>query len=514
MKYKYFIVLTTLALATTSCSDLLDKNPLDQTTVETFYKNEDQVKSVLTGLYSRMGFGWAGGLDVNDEVSVYTGLVALDCCTDDGQMGWGANVTQGGTMVPSNGSIATYYKDQYNAIAKCNDFIANLESDKVSYLSDSSRKQYIAEAKFVRAWSYFNLTYLWGDVVLLLEPATADTKSVKQSSQADVLTAILSDLDYAIGNLPNTAYTSGRFVKGAAYAMKMRVALYKKDYQTVVNCWTKYFATADNKFSISNNYEDVFKGASQRGNSEIIYSYYAADYTGTTLGWNAINDVILVTCSWGDMIGLQNCVDEYEFNDGTAFSKTNPLYDATDPFKNRDPRLNMVFLNPALQTTEGSKYNIPSVTKKNTVIKKYLLDSDLPITHGYLKQRDAVLLRYSDVVLMYAEALNEIGGQNSAVVNAIQMVRGRQGVNMPALSASLTQDQLRKAIKHERRVEFAFEGTRYLDLLRWKDMKAAMVKAAVDDPKRSFEDYQYWWPIPTQAILQNSALTKTPGYTY
>src|SRR5574344_796950 len=244
-------------------------------------------------------------------------------------MGWGANVTQGGTLVPSNGSIATYYKDQYVAIAKCNDFIASMESDKVNYLSDNVRKRYIAEAKFVRAWSYFNLTYLWGDVALILEPATADTK-IGQSPQSEVLAAIINDLDYSIENLPNEAYTNGRFVKGAAYAMKMRTALYKKDYQGVVDCWTKYFGTSENKFSISNSYEDVFKGDKQRGNSEIIYSYYAADYTGTTLGWNAINDVILVTCSWGDMIGLQNCVDEYEFNDGTAFSKTNPLYDATE----------------------------------------------------------------------------------------------------------------------------------------------------------------------------------------
>lgn len=513
MKYKYFIVLTTLAMATTSCSDFLDKNPLDQTTVETYYKNEDQVKSALTALYSRMGFGWAGGLDVNDEVSVYTGLVGLDCCTDNGQMGWGANVTQGGTMVPSNGSIATYYKDQYVAIAKCNDFIASMESDKVNYLSDNVRKRYIAEAKFVRAWSYFNLTYLWGDVALILEPATADTK-IGQSPQSEVLAAIINDLDYSIENLPNEAYTNGRFVKGAAYAMKMRTALYKKDYQGVVDCWTKYFGTSENKFSISNSYEDVFKGDKQRGNSEIIYSYYAADYTGTTLGWNAINDVILVTCSWGDMIGLQNCVDEYEFKDGTAFSKTNPLYDAADPFNNRDPRLNMIFLDPVLRNTEGSKYNIPSVTTKTTAIKKYLLDSDLPIAHGYLPKRDAVLLRYSDVVLMYAEALNELGGKTADVIKTVQLVRGRKGVEMPALSASLSQDQLRTAIKHERRVEFAFEGTRYLDLLRWKDMKAAMVKAAVDDPKRSFEEYQYWWPIPAQAILQNPALKKTAGYTY
>lgn len=513
MKYRYIIALATLALATSSCSDLLDKNPLDSTTVETYYKNEDQVKSALTALYGRMGFGWAGGADVPSETSVYSGIVGLDCCTDNGMMGWGANVTQGGVMVPSNGYIKDYYKFQYDAIAKCNDFITTMESDKLNYLADASRKQYIAEAKFVRAWSYFNLTYLWGNVALILTPASADTK-VGLSLQADVLKAILDDLDYCIANLPNTAYTSGRFVQGAAYAMKMRVSLYKKDYPTVVDCWNKYFGTANNKFSISSSYEDVFKGANQRGNSEIIYSYYAADYTSTSLGWNAINDVILVTCSWGDFIGMQNCADEYEFKNGTAFSKTNALYDAADPFNNRDPRLNMVFLDPVLQNAAGSKYNIPSVTRKSPVIKKYLLDSDLPIKHGYVPQRDAVLLRYADVVLMYAEALNEVGGQKNAVVNAIQLVRGRKGVEMPALSASLTPDQLRTAIKHERRVELPFEGTRYLDLLRWKDMKAAMVKTQADDPKRSFEDYQYWWPIPAQAILQNDKLTKTPGYTY
>ncbi len=513
MKYKYLLLLAALASFATSCSDLLDKNPLDSTTVETFYKNEDQVKSALTTLYGRMGFGWAGGADVPGATSIYSGIVALDCCTDNGQMGWGANVTQGGTMVPSNGYIQDYYKFQYDAIAKCNDFIQTMESDKVSFLSDGSRKQYIAEAKFVRAWSYFNLTYLWGDVALVLTSSTPDIK-VGQSSQADVLAAIISDLDYGIANLPNTAFKGGRFVKGAAYAMKMRVALYKKDYATVIDCWNKYFGTAENQFSISSNYEDVFKGDNQRNNPEIIYSFYAADYTSTSLGWNAINDVILVTCSWGDFIGMQNCVDEYEFKDGTPFSKTNPLYDATDAFNNRDPRLSMVFLDPVLQTADGSIYNIPSVTKKTTVIKKYLLNSDLPIKHGYVPKRDAVLLRYADVVLMYAEALNENGGQNAAVVNAIQMIRGRKGVNMPALSTSLTQAQLRTAIKHERRVELAFEGTRYLDLLRWKDMKAAMVKAAADDPKRSFDDYQYWWPIPAQAILQNSLLKKTAGYTY
>jgi SusD family. len=508
MNIKLSYIIIAVSLVVTSCSNFLDKFPLDKISSDKYYTSEDQVKTALTSCYSRLLFG---DYDANNDHAKECLLnnVIFDCFADNGFIGWGFLGITSGNLNAANDAVSGRYQYSYEAIAIANDFIHNVES-KATFLSEASRNQYIAEAKFIRAYEYFGLINTFGDVVLSLEPATADFVAARSPKQ-DVINAILSDLDYGIANLPNEAYTDGRIKQGAAYALKMKVLLYQQDYAGVIKIWNDYFATSNNKFSIASNYDDIFKGTAQKSCPEIILSaIYVQDSRYK-------NDIDVTLTAYADVLALPNFMNEFEFNDGSAFTTSSPRYDPVDPFNNRDPRLTKILFD-SVQIQQPSNFYYGKLAYGNTkgklLVKKFAKDEDLPASSGDTKpDQDAVLLRFGDVALMYAEAENELNGPSSKVINAVQLVRGRPDVNMPALSSGLSKDDMRLKIRHERRIELAFEGTRYFDLLRWKLM-GSIIPNIVDPngKQRVWNDYNYLWPLPTNALNRNPKLVQNPGY--
>jgi hypothetical protein len=212
---------------------------------------------------------------------------------------------------------------------------------------------------------------------------------------------------------------------------------------------------------------------------------------------------------------LQELVDEYEGIDGLPISAS-PLYDPSNWRLNRDPRLLLTIkaFEDSVVNSSGQKMAVttigPSATGYCPV--KYCNWDALPINANTLSEQDWILLRYADVLLMYAEAKNEASGPDAGVYSAINQVRMRVG--MPPLPEGLSQEDMRTRIRHERRVEFALEGIRWSDILRWKTAESYI--PTVVDPggvRRVFDpNKHYLLPFPQSEIDVNDQLDQNPGY--
>src|SRR6478609_5337736 len=160
MKIKYLLILMLTTLGLASCNDeFLNKNPLDKISSDVYYKNETQVNIALTACTARMMCGgWDG--NISHLMGVCSSNAIFDCFADNGYIKWGFLGITSGNLTPANEAVNTLYQDAYGSIAIFNDFIANMESGKVTFLNEDVRKRYIAEVKFMRAWVYFTLTNL------------------------------------------------------------------------------------------------------------------------------------------------------------------------------------------------------------------------------------------------------------------------------------------------------------------------------------------------------------------
>jgi len=264
------------------------------------------------------------------------------------------------------------------------------------------------------------------------------------------------------------------------------------------------------KFSIFNNYRTLFLATGQNNNPEIIFStryLNPDDYSDLDIRWN-----------WHGVVNpRQELVDDYECTDGLPIT-TSPLYVPANVMTNRDPRLAMTIkrfedkvVNSA-GVTMSFAYNGPSTTGYNPV--KYGNWDCLPIDYSTKSEQDWILLRYADVLLMYAEATNEATGPDASVYKAINDIRARPGVNMPPLPAGLTKDQMREKIRHERRVELAMEGLRWSDIKRWKTAEV-YINTLVDQGgthRKFVAPTNYLMPFPQSEIDINKNLVQNPGY--
>ena len=496
--FKRIFIIGTIALFFVSCSDFMDKNPLDQIASETFWTNETEVKMALTGVYSRLHNNPFRHDDAKSDV------MAGDSDANQGQS-W--VLLAQGQIVPTSGSLITeYWTNCYYGVSSCNFFLANVDKAPIPQASITTYK---AEVQFLRALFYHKLADVYGGVPLYTAPVTIEESKVVKSTKAEVIAQVLSDLDFAIANLPDKAYTDGHAVKGSAQAMKARVLLYESR-------WAEAAAAANsviqgNKFSIFNNYRTLFLATGQNNNPEIIFSTRFLNPDASSdfdIRWN-----------WHGVVNpRQELVNEYEFTDGTPFSTSNPLYDATDWKKNRDPRMALTikkFTETAINSSGKEvnfAYNGQSSSGYNPV--KYGNRDAIPCDYSTKSEQDWILIRYPDVLLMYAEATNEATGPNQSVYDAVNMVRARAGINMPPLPAGLNQAQMRDRIRHERRVELGMEGLRWTDIKRWKTAET-YIPTLIDlgGVRRAFDPTKhYLMPIPQSEIDINTNLVQNPNY--
>ncbi|MFC4873034.1 RagB/SusD family nutrient uptake outer membrane protein [Negadavirga shengliensis] len=488
-----------------SCADFLDKNPPDQLSSQMFWENKADFENALTAVYGSL------------QNSMFShGMPNWDVLTDNGygqHNYWGSNPIVQGNVFPSTGGyISSVYYDSYRAIARVNIFLNHLAAYEGSDIGPQERSQFEGEAKYVRAFFYSFLYMSYGSVPLVLDPLSLEDQFQPKVSDEEIRQQIITDLSDAIQQLPDVLYqnNNGHAVKSSAEALMARILLYDAyDPQgnariDAMNEALPYLASLMAAgYQLAPDYTEVFRDGTQEGNPEILFSikFLAPDNFTPMDQWYG---------DWLVVSPLQNLVDTYEYTDGLPKGQS-PLQDPNDEFANRDPRLGYTVFEDHVDWGGGNTH-VPSNNRPTGYgLKKFLTPDLIPYGYSTRSQQDWVVSRFGEVLLMYAEVLNELEGPSQDVYNAVNRVRGRVG--MPSLPVGLSQQEMRERIRHERRVELAFEGLRFYDLKRWKT--AEEVLNAVDDGviPYNFESRFYKWPLPQSEIDRNDGiLVQNPDY--
>lgn len=497
-----------LLIGACSCNkDYLNKNPTDQIPAGSFWKTQADADAGLTAVYSYLIQGYNYTSSTNTGLGWGSGTPYWETLTDNAFSGAFGTIATG-TIEATTGTIQSdAYNTPYKAIQACNVFLANIGNIS---LDTATMNRYIGEVRFIRGYYYFLLEQLYGDVVLTTRPLGKDSASYRlaRTPKTIVIDSVLSDLNFAAAHLPNTAY-SGHAVRGSALGYIVKVYLTLQQWQNAAA--TAQTIMTENKFSLyTGGYRGLFLKPGQNNNPEIMFSgryqipnaYSPADY--------------LYTYS-SSFQPVSYLVNDYECTDGLPITSS-PLYSAANPYQNRDPRLLATVLVPGVLYKGGIPFVPAALGASAGFLNKKGVDSTRATVIGTQSDQDWVYLRYADVLLMYAEAQNEAAGPDASVYAAVNAVRGRPGVNLPALPSALSQDSMRTRIRHERRIELALEGQRYFDLKRWRLDRVIM--PAIKDPSgamRSFPLRDTLWPVPQSEIdlsktYNNPAFTQTPGY--
>lgn len=512
-KMPFWLSAGLIFLLLASCNkEFLDKNPLNSVSSQIFWASEADVKTGLTGVYSRLQQNFLG------YERVY-----LDGLSDNAYLDPG-NGNQPNMMMMTTGSIspglggamANIYSTPYRAIASCNYFLDNVDKAPITVAQNNIYK---AEVRFLRALSYFDLVQAFGGVIIYEHfPSTLESAKIAKSTKAEVYAFIEQDLDFAIANLPDDKY-NGHAVKGSALGLKARVLLTEEKWTDAVPVLQQIMNSG--KFALSNNYAALFKTSGQAlaaVNTEIMFStqYLAPNNVQRTSPGAAGMNIELGW--WSLMQPYKDLVDEYEMTDGKTTSESS-LYDAANPYANRDPRMDLTIKVPGevWKNTAGVAWTGSYVSYTGFLMEKYVDLSITPFTSttATATDQDYIHLRYADILLMYAEAKNEATGPDASVYAAINQVRARTGIAMPAIDQSKynTKEKLRDFIRHERRVEFAMEGQRYNDLKRWKiaHIKLPTLKNPTNTPL-VFEMKNYILPFQQSELDNNPKLIQNDGY--
>ncbi|MCW2263342.1 MULTISPECIES: RagB/SusD family nutrient uptake outer membrane protein [Sphingobacterium] len=508
MKAKYtsisLIAVFVIGMLSSCNKDFLDKDPTTAIDGGAFWTSDTDVKLAVAGVYRRLQSGFYG-----------QGKLWLDTYSDNALdrhsfYGFG-DLTQG--IVNSTNVTGTFYNTPYEGIAGCNFFLDNIDK---APSSDAQKAVYKAEVRFIRAMFYFDLVQAFGGVILYeTEPKTVDESKIVQSSKEDVLKFIHSELDYAITNLPNLAYTDGHAVKGSAQALKTRVYLYQQNWPLAAS--TANDIITGGKFQIyQGGYQNLFFTPTQKDNPEIIFSTKYSAPNNPQGG-----EGLLVEVGWyGSIAPYQNLVDAYEMSNGKMINEMGSGYVASDPYSNRDPRLKFTIKVPTEEyvNPDGSVFEESDPLLTTYVQKKYVDLSMLPFnrTKTPLTDQNIIHTRYADVLLMYAEAKNEVSGPDQSIYKALNEIRERKSIGMPKVNEAVynTKDKLRDFILHERRIELALEGHRYYDLKRRNQMENVLSK--IKNPggvQLKFGEKNNVLPFAQDELDKNKQLKQNDDYT-
>lgn len=461
-RYKLFLI-SAMAFMSVSCTDsFFDLEPSSSVPTDKVYKTAEDFNVAVVGCYSKL----------QTQVNYFT-----ECCeyrSDNLYLSAPTTGTQDRYDIdqfadkPSNGILQDAWANFNNGVYRC-----NLVLDKIdaANFDETLKKQYKGEALFIRALTYFNMYRLWGGIPMTDKVVTvSEALNIGRSSEQQVYEFLTGDLKQIIDNnmLP-VSYTddnAGRAIEGAAKALLGKVYLTFHKWEDAKSILSQLIG----KYSLMNSPEQVFD-INNKMNDEIIFAVrFNKDVDGEGHGyWFSITNL---TDDTNQTKALLEC------------------YEAVDKRK--------------------SLIEYVKVESKVCVMNKFKeLKSATYNTVG----NDQIILRYADVLLMYAEALNEIAynsSQTSDALNALNAVHTRAGLSPVQITELPDQESFRKAIMLERQQEFPYEGHRWFDLVRMGGAKEAM-KAEGHD----IENYQYLFPIPKtelERMNNEELLWQNPGY--
>jgi hypothetical protein len=455
------------------------------------------------------------------------------------------------TMEFADNSLRLNWDLLYRQIRKCNIFITNVTA---SSLADDYKKSRIAETRFLRAYFYHLLWMAYGGVPLTTSPLDINTQGDEvfheRSTAEDTYKFITAELTAIATDLPQTPSQTGRAGQGAALALKGWVELYNHDFVASASTNKAIIQDLGNGkvYDLFPDYQKLF--LDNTANKEaIFYRQYVPRVKGTKFaGYNgpAFTKGGVET-SWGGVNPTQELVDDYAMDNGLPISNPGSGYDTKHPYDHREQRFyqsivydGSFFYNDIIYTRQGvgSANEIDLSDKNDGTQTGYALRKNVQenITlgsdnwDGASGGQNYYYFRYAEVLLNYAEAQNEAAGADGTVYEAINKVRSRSA--LPNLTPGLSQDQMRTAIRRERRIELAFEDKRFWDLRRWKiaevninqplhgiaiksDGAGGFNYTPVTTPggDRKFDaSKNYLFPIPQAALDRNKKLKQNIGY--
>jgi hypothetical protein len=482
---KLTILIITGSLVIAGCNKMIDRFPESEFSDADFWNTENDLINAANRLYQQLDANW------------------IDNRADDAVNQGGPNTTSTGNRSVPNTSGD--WNDRYDEIFTANNI---LEKAGRAQVTDAIKNRYLAEARFFRAYAYANLVAKYGDVPLVLQTLQINSPELlmPRTPRADVVASIYEDLDYAAEWLPRRstlpAAQFGRVTKSAAWALKARVALYegtRTKFHGGSN-WQPHLeiaiASAEKVMgeghALYANYGNLFleSGEGAANTENILVKIFGVSNTNLLLGHNNSRDL-----ENGRMAPTRNLLRQYLYSDGLpAFNTDNtpagtpsPLFvtEADEPsyntiLDNRDPRLAFTVFRAGDQAYQGPWVPKTSLGSRSAyAAKKGFSKTDQTINGA--ATLDRILIRYAEVLLIYAEAKFELNGSISdADLNlSINALRIRVGFAPKLTNAFVTANNLdmREEIRRERTVELALEGFRYDDLIRWKMAEVVLPQA-------------------------------------
>lgn len=447
------------------------------------------------------------------------------------------------------------YSNMYTYLRRANLFLERAPTSAIVPATDAAKL--MGEAYFLRALYHFELMKRYGSITLATRTfGPNEVLDLPRNSFDEVVNQIVTDCDQAANVLPVSLIDlpdadKGRATKTAALALKARTLLYAasplNNSSGDVAKWKKAADAAKDVITVGKHslltgpaatpwslLPNVWNYSTAAYNAEVIFSSQA-DNINTIESNNA---PISYDAARGRTNPTQELVDAFEMKNGKLITDATSGYNPQDPYKDRDPRLGLfviyngtTFKAKAVETFVGGKDNVPANinnTKTGYYLRKFLSESAAWGTGSQTNvRRPWVLFRYAEVLLNYAESLNEEQGPVADVYSTINQIRARAG--MPVLPASLTKEQMRARIQNERRVELCFEDHRFFDVRRWKQ-GAEFLNKPVSGLKitkagsgftyeryvvenRIFSEKMYRFPIPqTELNRAPKNLTQNPGW--
>jgi hypothetical protein len=479
-------VIMPVVLLISGCGkSFLDVPPQGQQPNEQFWKNEADATKAVNAIYANLR-EWK-------QVGFATvGVESLG--SDDAEKGSNAADASFLTkfddfsITATDGQVLDFWKGQYQEVNFSNQVLDNIPAIS---MDEALKARYLAEAKFARAYAYFRLVRAFGDVPLRLKiPVDANEYNLARSPKAEVWAAIEKDLNEAASVLPPAypAADAGRATKGAALALHAKVAMYQGKWADVLNYTNQVMGLG---YTLYPNYEQLFRIANENSTEsvfEIQCQLILNSKDASNSQYSQIQGVKgSVGGGWGFNVPTDDLVKEYEPGD--------PRKDATIIFRGET-------------TPEG---DVIPVSGDNPMFnQKSYVPFRLFVT-GYNEGADqnVRVIRYAEVLLMNAEAANELGN-NAQALSSLNAVRARARGGNNAILPNVTgtdKEAVRKAIRHERRVELAMENDRYFDVIRQGRA------AALFGPKGFKAGKNEVWPVPQDEIdISAGKLVQNAGY--
>ncbi len=490
-RYIKMITVFAAALTLSGCGkDFLEREPQGRFTTETYPGG--QFEQYIYGMYAQLR-------DYGVHVMPFIAVTSIR--SDDADKG--STPADGAdqkamdefTIAPSNGLVKAYYTALYAGINKCN-LVLNKVSLAAANVAESDKRTSTAEAKMLRGYFYFNLVRAFGGVPKIDSLITDEAHfNIPRASKEAIYALIEDDLTYAAANLPAKwdAKYIGRVSSGAAQALLAKVYLYEKKYTQALGMTSAVINSG--LYSLQSSYSYLFTEEGENCGESIfeVQALYTISYTSYGCQYAQVQGVRgagAFDLGWGFNVPSATLVAAYEPGDPRRDAtilyagETTP-YGETLPTNLPNPRYNQkVYTNPKYRAQTNSRFG---------------------------QWMDVRLLHYSDVLLMHAEAANELGQTDEALAK-LEMVRARARGNSNVLPLVTVRDKaaLTDLIRQERRIELAMEHERFYDIVRWGIAK----KALQTDGKNNFVEGKHeLLPIPQDEIDKaQGVLTQNPGY--